>query len=99
GFLNRQSTKHARFVVRRLKRLNPKLRVGIVFWSEIGNGDTEAAAKLAGDLNADFVAYGMVDAVAGALSSEPVVALKLTPQRRPRRRRTARKKELQAAAG
>lgn len=99
GFLNRQSTKHARFVVRRLKRLNPKLRVGIVFWSEIGNGDTDAAAKLAGDLNADFVAYGMVDAVAGALSSEPVVALKLTPQRRPRRRRTARKKELQAAAG
>ncbi|WP_312891349.1 AI-2E family transporter [Mesorhizobium silamurunense] len=99
GFLNRQSTKHARFMVRRLKRLKPKLRVGIVFWSEIGNRDTEAAAELAGDLNADFVAYGMVDAATGALSNEPPVALKLAPQRRPRRRRPASKKELQAAAG
>nr|WP_210327841.1 AI-2E family transporter [Mesorhizobium silamurunense] len=99
GFLNRQSTKHARFMVRRLKRHKPKLRVGIVFWSEIGNRDTEAAAELAGDLNADFVAYGMVDAATGALSNEPPVALKLAPQRRPRRRRPASKKELQAAAG
>ncbi|RWA65417.1 MAG: AI-2E family transporter [Mesorhizobium sp.] len=98
GFLNRDSTKHARFMVRRLKRLKPKLRVGIVFWSEIGNGDTEAAAKLASDLNADFLAYGMVDAVTGALSNEPAVPLTLAAQRRPRRRRPARKKELRAAA-
>ncbi|RVC77344.1 AI-2E family transporter, partial [Mesorhizobium sp. M4A.F.Ca.ET.022.05.2.1] len=34
GFLNRDSVKHARFLVRRLKRRRPKLRVGIVFWSE-----------------------------------------------------------------
>ncbi|AZO58470.1 MAG: AI-2E family transporter [Mesorhizobium sp.] len=96
GFLNRDSTKHARFMVRRLKRLKPRLRVGIVSWSEIGNSDAKAAAELAAGLNADFVAHGMVSAVTGALSSEPPVMLKLAPQRRPRRR-PARKKELQAA--
>ncbi len=36
GFLNRDSVKHARFLVRRLKRARPALRVGIVFWSEAG---------------------------------------------------------------
>ncbi|TIO89635.1 MAG: AI-2E family transporter, partial [Mesorhizobium sp.] len=45
GFLNRDSTKHARFMVRRLKRLKPRLRVGIVSWSEIGNSDAKAAAE------------------------------------------------------
>ncbi|WP_425373613.1 AI-2E family transporter [Mesorhizobium hawassense] len=94
GFLNRQSTQHARFMVRRLKRLKPKLRVGIVFWSEIGNADDGAAAELAGTLNADFVAFGMVDAVTGALSSKAAVTLK--PAHR-RRRQPARRKQLQAA--
>ncbi|RVD55594.1 AI-2E family transporter [Mesorhizobium sp. M2D.F.Ca.ET.185.01.1.1] len=95
GFLNRQSTQHARFMVRRLKRIKAKLRVGIVFWSEVGNGDGEAAAELAGTLNADFVAFGMVDAVTGALSNKPAVMLK--PAHR-RRRQPARRKQLQAAA-
>ena len=99
GFLNRDSVKHARFLVRRLKRRRPKLRVGIVFWSETGNDDRQAAGKQAGDLNADFVAYGMVGAVTGALSTEPPVALKLAVKRRPRRARPARKKAPAAAAG
>ena len=92
GFLNRDSVKHARFLVRRLKRARPALRVGVVFWSETGDDDKEAAAKLAGDINADFVAHGMVDAVLGALSDEPPVALKLAAKRRLRRRPPARKK-------
>ncbi|WP_246685826.1 AI-2E family transporter [Mesorhizobium sp. B2-4-6] len=92
GFLNRQSNQHARFMVRRLKRIKPKLRVGIVLWSEVGNGDAEAAAELAGTLNADFVAFGMVDAVTGALSKKVAVTLKPA-----RRRRPARRKQLQAA--
>ncbi|TPI19846.1 AI-2E family transporter [Mesorhizobium sp. B4-1-1] len=92
GFLNRQSNQHARFMVRRLKRIKPKLRVGIVLWSEVGNGDAEAAAELAGTLNADFVAFGMVDAVTGALSKKAAVTLKPA-----RRRRPARRKQLQAA--
>ncbi|WP_095203571.1 AI-2E family transporter [Mesorhizobium carmichaelinearum] len=99
GFLNRDSVKHARFLVRRLKRAKAALRVGIVFWSETGNDDKEAAAKLAQDINADFVAHGMVDAVTGALSTEPPVALKLVAKRRMRRQRAAPRKVAAAAAG
>ncbi|RWB66681.1 MAG: AI-2E family transporter [Mesorhizobium sp.] len=93
GFLNRQSTRHARFMVRRLKRIKAKLRVGIVFWSEVGNGDVGAAAELASTLNADFVAFGMIDAVTGALSKTTAVTLKPAH----RRRQPARRKQLQAA--
>ncbi|TIT49925.1 MAG: AI-2E family transporter, partial [Mesorhizobium sp.] len=57
GFLNRDSVKHARFLVRRLKRIKRALRVGIVFWSEDGDA-SETAVKPANDINADFVAYG-----------------------------------------
>ncbi|MER8753554.1 AI-2E family transporter [Mesorhizobium sp. M1050] len=92
GFLNRDSVKHARFLVRRLKRARPALRVGIAFWSEAGNDDSQAAAALAGDINADFVAHSIADAVRGALSSAPPVALKLTAKRRLRRRPSLAKK-------
>ncbi|MER8440196.1 AI-2E family transporter [Mesorhizobium sp. M1393] len=97
GFLNRDSVKHARFLVRRLKRAKSALRVGIVFWSKDGN-DKKRAVELADDINADFVAYGMVDAVLGALSSDPPVALKVAAKRRMRRRpRPAKKAPLAAA--
>ncbi|ESZ22395.1 AI-2E family transporter [Mesorhizobium sp. L2C084A000] len=99
GFLNRDSVKHARFLVRRLKRAKAALRVGIVFWSEAAAEDKETADKLARDMNADFVAHGMVDAVLGALSNEPPVALKLVVKRRMRRQRAASKKVTAAAAG
>ncbi|TPL96154.1 AI-2E family transporter [Mesorhizobium sp. B2-3-10] len=92
GFLNRDSVKHARFLVRRLKRAKAALRVGIVFWSQGPNEDKEAAAKLARDINADFVAHGMVDAVVGALSNEPPIALKLVAKRRMRRQRATSQK-------
>ncbi|TPJ13222.1 AI-2E family transporter [Mesorhizobium sp. B2-7-3] len=92
GFLNRDSIKHARFLVRRLKRAKAALRVGIVFWSQAANEDKEAAEKLARDINADFVAHGMVDAVVGALSNEPPIALKLVAKRRMRRQRTTSRK-------
>ncbi|MFC3324317.1 AI-2E family transporter [Mesorhizobium cantuariense] len=98
GFLNRDSVKHARFLVRRLKRMKAALRVGIVFWSETAAEDKETAAKLAHDINADFVAHGMVDAAVGALSNEPPVALKLIAKRRMRRQRAAPKKVATAAA-
>ncbi|TIX56964.1 MAG: AI-2E family transporter, partial [Mesorhizobium sp.] len=97
GFLNRDSVKHARFLVRRLKRAKSALRVGIVFWSEDGD-DKKTAVELANDINADFVAYGMVEAVLGALSSDPPVALKIAAKRRMRRRlRPAKKAPLAAA--
>ncbi|ESY92382.1 AI-2E family transporter [Mesorhizobium sp. LNHC209A00] len=97
GFLNRDSIKHARFLVRRLKRAKAALRVGIVFWSQAANEDKEAAAKLARDINADFVAHGMVDAVVGALSNEPPIALKLVAKRRMRRQRATSRKAPAAA--
>ncbi|TIX69363.1 MAG: hypothetical protein E5V30_17740, partial [Mesorhizobium sp.] len=59
----------------------------------------QAATAEAGDLNADFVAYGMVDAVTGALSSAPPVVLKLAAKRRPRRARPAARKVPAAVAG
>ncbi|TPL95800.1 AI-2E family transporter [Mesorhizobium sp. B2-3-12] len=98
GFLNLDSIKHARFLVRRLKRMKAALRVGIVFWSETGSEDKAAAVKLAQDINADFVAHGMVDAVTGALSTEPPVALKLVAKRRMRRQRATPRKAPAAAA-
>lgn len=98
GFLNTDSIKHARFLVRRLKRTKAALRVGIVFWSETGNEDKDAAAKLAQDINADFVAHGMMDAVVGALSNEPPVALKLVAKRRMRRQRATPRKASATAA-
>ncbi|WP_411970212.1 AI-2E family transporter [Mesorhizobium sp. BH1-1-4] len=98
GFLNLDSIKHARFLVRRLKRMKAALRVGIVFWSEPGSEDKAAAVKLAQDINADFVAHGMVDAVTGALSTEPPVALKLVAKRRMRRQRATPRKAPAAAA-
>ncbi|WP_287297265.1 AI-2E family transporter [Mesorhizobium sp.] len=97
GFLNRDSVKHARFLVRRLKRARSALRVGIVFWSKDGD-DKKTEVELANDINADFVAFGMVEAVLGALSSDPPVALKVAAKRRMRRRpRPARKAPLAAA--
>lgn len=98
GFLNRDSVKHGRFLVRRLKRAKPRLRVGIVLWSEPDSDNQEADARLANEINADFVAHGMVGAVIGALSSAPPVALKATAKRRMRRLTPARKKEPLAAA-
>ncbi|XHH00266.1 AI-2E family transporter [Mesorhizobium sp. ISC25] len=98
GFLNRDSVKHGRFLVRRLKRAKPRLRVGIVLWSEADSDNQEADARLANEINADFVAHGMVGAVLGALSSAPPVALKTTAKRRVRRLAPARKKESLAAA-
>ncbi|MER9894773.1 AI-2E family transporter [Mesorhizobium sp. M0119] len=98
GFLNRDSVKHGRFLVRRLKRAKPRLRVGIVLWSEADSDNQEADARLANEISADFVAHGMVGAVLGALSSAPPVALKTTAKRRVRRLAPARKKESLAAA-
>ncbi|TIL73409.1 MAG: AI-2E family transporter [Mesorhizobium sp.] len=97
GFLNRDSVKHARFLVRRLKRARSALRVGIVFWSKDGD-DKKTEVEWANDINADFVAFGIVEAVLGALSSDPPVALKVAAKRRMRRRpRPARKAPLAAA--
>lgn len=84
GFLNADSLRHARIVVRRLKRAKASLRVGIVFWTA---GDQQDAERFADELNADFVAFDVIRTVHGALSDRPAVALRkpgvrLAPPRR-----------------
>jgi hypothetical protein len=92
GFLNANSVKHARFLVRRCKRARPAMRVGIVFWSETGGSDKDEAVKLADDINADFVVFGIIDAAVGALSDAPPIRLRDTGKRIARRRPPTRKR-------
>jgi len=76
GFLNRNSRPQALHLVRRLKRANSTLRVGIVFWSEPKEDvDEVALAAMARDFSADFVAEDMTGAVQGALADSPPVPL------------------------
>ena len=58
--------------MRRCKRTEPSIKVGIVFWSGTGSGEDNAA--FAERIGADFVAIDMIDAVRGALSDRPPVA-------------------------
>jgi len=70
GYLNPGSLRHARFLVRRFKRVKSSTRLGIVFWSDEESDDR--LADLAEETGADFVAFNIVDAARGALSDEPV---------------------------
>ena len=79
GFLNRNSVRQARFLVRRAKRLFPDLRVGVVFWS--GAPDNEDAERLGSELGADFAASDLAGVITGALSDAPVA--RLTTRKRP----------------
>ncbi|WP_269933323.1 AI-2E family transporter [Aminobacter sp. HY435] len=83
GFLNADSLNHGRFLVRRLKRAKPALRVGIVLWSDAL--PTRGGESLAQELNADFVAFDLAGAATAALADTPAVPLKATKRmvRRP----------------
>ncbi|TPJ01924.1 MULTISPECIES: AI-2E family transporter [unclassified Mesorhizobium] len=87
GFLNRDSFKHAVFVVRRLRRLAPRARIGIALWHDTHDKPREDAAGLAEQLEADFVAFNVVDCVTGALSNEEPRQVKKRKQRNLRRPR------------
>ncbi|KOF12901.1 ABC transporter permease [Ensifer adhaerens] len=88
-FLNRDSIKHARFVVRRLKRVNANARVGIVIWDtstyrEAGQRKADISAEeMPG---ADFVASDMTMAAIEALTKRPSIPL-ATPSKTKARRR------------
>jgi hypothetical protein len=80
GFLNENSISHARYMVRRLKRSQRSLRVGVLFWTL---EDNEAnRIKLIASIHCDFVARTMSEAIVGALSDEPVVGVSATANRR-----------------
>ncbi len=88
GFLNRDSLKHAKFVVRRLRRLAPRSRIGIALWHDPHDEPTQDAAALTDELEADFVAFDVVDCVTGALSNEGLRGVKPPKQRSMRRPRS-----------
>lgn len=63
GFLSRSALTHGRFMVRRLKRAKPDLRVGVVVWpGEAGGG--EDREHLRARLAADFIAFDLDGALA-----------------------------------
>ena len=67
-FLNDQSTVPARYMVRRLRRSRPSLRVGVLLWSQTAT--TMDDVKLAAETGADFVVHTLSDAVIHAVSDE-----------------------------
>src|SRR5690606_37995846 len=74
AFLNPNSVANGRFLVRRLKRASPRLRVGIILWDEgaLNGFKPEEVAKR---MNADFVTSTMTDSVQRALADESPVLL------------------------
>ncbi|MCD2183908.1 AI-2E family transporter [Rhizobium sp. GN54] len=89
-YLNQDSLKHARFAVRRLKRINAALRVGVALWkpevNEDEEPDLEAAVEAGVSLNADFLCADMTTAAVATLTVAPVVPLAVPDKVRPRRR-------------
>jgi predicted PurR-regulated permease PerM len=91
-YLNTSSAAQARHAVRRLKRLKRKLRVGI--FMPAANDKANVAAE---DLNADFVAASVVDAVKKGFADEKPVLLSASPKRLSPRRAKSRKRTPAAA--
>lgn len=68
GFLNWNSRQHARFLVRRIKRANSHVRVGIIFWAKADRSSADDTPEvLARDIGADFVVFDMRQAVVESL--------------------------------
>lgn len=88
SFLDPESLRHAKFIVRRLKRVAPTARIGIVLWQE----DGAPRAELVEELQADFVVSVIAEAVREALSDEvarpwKAVRAKIAPRHQARKRR------------
>ncbi|MBZ7927530.1 AI-2E family transporter (plasmid) [Ensifer adhaerens] len=83
--LDRESMRHAKFLVRRLKRLAPASRVGIVLWQDLHQTDASKNALLVEETQADFVVSAIADAIREALSAEPPQPVKFPHPRTARR--------------
>jgi hypothetical protein len=90
-FLNATSASHARIVVRRLKKLHPAVRVGVLVPAEGGFG--EAKAESIGD---DFIAASVSEAAIAGLTKTAAVRVKSAPSYMARRKPGARKTNLAA---
>ena len=91
GYLSAKSVIHARYDVRRLKRMRPSLLVGVVFWAP--PDDALSDLKLSATIGCDFIARTMRDAVTAALAikaatAKPAEAPKVT-RRKPKAPRVA----------
>lgn len=73
SFLNASSKAHARQAVRLLKRQKPSLRVGIMMTGAEVQGESPMTAD---EIDADFVATRISDAVRGALSDTQAVEVR-----------------------
>ncbi|MBB2671399.1 UNVERIFIED_ORG: putative PurR-regulated permease PerM [Rhizobium esperanzae] len=89
-FLNEDSARHARILIRRFKRIYPAIRVGAVLWVE--NQEESQPPTL---LEADFVATTLTSAAREALADAP--ASSVTPARKIRTRRSSNKTGITAA--
>jgi predicted PurR-regulated permease PerM len=83
-FLNGNSKSHARQVVRRLKRIRPSLRVGILMPMTDGERYKQIDPE---EISADFVSASLTKAVISALSDTGSVALKSPVRKVTRQRR------------
>ncbi|WP_416236887.1 AI-2E family transporter [Rhizobium sp. CC-YZS058] len=83
AFMNGNSKSHARHLTRRLKRLDPGLRVGLLIPFANGQDHPRITSE---ETNADFTVLSLTDAVRAALSEAQAVELKLVTRRlaRPR---------------
>lgn len=85
AFLNASSKAHARQAVRLLKRQKPSLRVGIMMTGAEVQGESLMTAD---EIDADFVATRISDAVRGALSDTQAVEVRAAKRiGKPRARR------------
>lgn len=98
GFLNPDSLKYSRFAVRRLRRLAPQSRIGLVLWTSPGSEPPFDQKQLSEQLEADFVAFSLVDCVVAALSDEKPRHVKPKRQRSIRRSRAASSARKKAVA-
>ncbi|PDV86065.1 ABC transporter permease [Rhizobium sp. H4] len=89
-FLNEDSARHARILIRRFKRIYPAIRVGAVLWVE--NQEERQPPTLR---EADFVATTLTSAACEALAD--AAASLVTPARKIRTRRSSNKTGITAA--
>lgn len=84
-YLNAASFAQARHAVRRLKRRDPRLRVGLLV-PMAADDDSHATAITEERTNADFVVSSIAEAVRIAFADNAAKPLKNLPKRRPQRR-------------
>ncbi|GAA5629254.1 hypothetical protein Brsp05_04553 [Brucella sp. NBRC 12953] len=66
--LDLESANRAKFLLRRLRRLNRRARIGVALWRSDGGADTGDELRLRNGMEADFVAFDLAQATLECLS-------------------------------